>query len=374
MGEALGKHNVLIVDDLASNVKTLAEILKKDYTVTISLSGEEALEIVEGGSVDIVLLDIIMPELDGYEVCQRIKETEIGKKIPIIFVTVLSESLDEVKALSAGAVDFITKPVHAPSVRAKVKNHLEMVKILKTVEEQAAELKEVTAFREEMNHLYQTNLQGPLDRIISLINHLNWTTDPSDAQVEILQSILKQAYKFSNLLNFSINLFNIRKDEYRFMPKPFNFISLIDDLLLVEKDLIEASNIPVRVLVHGRPRRQRDSFSVDADVSLCYSILNVLIINAVESSPAGDEVTIFLETVFQDGKNYLTIKVHTKGLFVHKSRSLNQSIAQRKKQDKDEFDIYAIRLMTEVQRGIMEIEASEEFGTTVKLAFMNHES
>ena len=367
MSEQQTKQTVLIVDDLVSNIKTLAEILRQDHKIFIASSGQQALDVVENEPIDLVLLDIVMPEMDGYEVCERLKETEAGKKIPIIFVTVLSENLDEVRALTTGAIDFITKPVHAPTVRAKVKNHLSMVKMMKTIEDQNKQIMEASLFREEMSHLYQTNLREPQERIVSLINHLNWTTNPTDDQIEILQQILKQAYRFSNLLNFSIDLFNIRKNEYVFTPKNFNVLSLIDDFLLVEKDYIAKSQVPITIRVYGQSRKIEGKFNVSGDVILCYSILSTALMHAIHCSPAGKSVNIMLETSHNRGKPYSAIKIHTEGKLFLNNSVLSTSIPLHKQKDKTEFDFYAIRLMTEVQDGIFNLECSEGFGSTIEI-------
>ncbi|MBF0381399.1 MAG: response regulator [Magnetococcales bacterium] len=361
------KQTILIVDDLVSNIKTLAEILKQDHKIIIASSGKQALDIVKDEAIDLILLDIVMPEMDGYEVCSRLKKTEVGKKIPIIFVTVLSENLDEVRALNAGAIDFITKPVHAASVRAKIKNHLLMVNMMKTIEEQNIQIQEASLFREEMSHLYQTNLREPQERIVSLINHLNWSTNPTDEQISILQQILKHAYRFSSLLNFSIDLFNIRRNEYFYTPKTFNALSLIDDFLLVEKDYVEKNQNPITIRVYGKSRKIEGKFEVKGDIVLCYSIVSVVLMNAIRCSPAGKNINILLETAHVRGKPYSAIKVHTEGEVLLSETDINDSIPNQKIQEKTEFDFYAIKLMTEVQKGIFNIECSKKFGSTLEV-------
>lgn len=118
------KPNILIVDDMQINLSFLLDILKDKYSVKIAKSGQKALEIVERGGVDLILLDIVMPEMDGYEVCKALKAKKKTQDIPLIFVTANSESEDEAKGFSLGAVDYITKPFQTSTVLARVKNHL----------------------------------------------------------------------------------------------------------------------------------------------------------------------------------------------------------------------------------------------------------
>ncbi|MBF0383826.1 MAG: response regulator [Magnetococcales bacterium] len=372
MSEGVEKHNILIVDDLVSNIKTLAETLRKEHNIFVATSGKDALALVDNESIDLILLDIVMPEMDGYEVCKSLKKTDVGKKIPVIFVTVLSESLDEVRALDAGAVDFITKPVHAPSVRAKVANHLAMVDMLKTIEKQNIQILEVAHAKEEMNHITQTDLRKPLERIVSLTNQLTWTTNPTDEQINLLQGLLKHTYRLSNLLNSSIELYNIRNNRYRFTPKSFDFLTLVDDFLMIEKEQIEEHKAIVRIQVHGSPRMSRDTFKVIGDVTLGYSIVSSIILNAITQSASGGVVSLFFETIHSGGKNNSIIKIHSEGrAFVEKDQvSLAVPLEGRRKG----FELYAVKLMTEVQKGTLQYDFAEDFGSTITLSFPSVDS
>lgn len=120
------KQKVLIVDDTPSNLLVLGEELKEDYQIYVAKSGEEALKRVEAIEPDLILLDILMPGLDGYQVCESLKEKEETRKIPIIFITAKNTEEDEVRGLDLGAVDYITKPFRLPIVKARVKTHLEL--------------------------------------------------------------------------------------------------------------------------------------------------------------------------------------------------------------------------------------------------------
>lgn len=120
------KQKVLIVDDSPTSLKVLGELLKADYAVYVATSGKAALEKAVADPPDLILLDIIMSDLDGYEVCRRLKAEESTKDIPVIFITAKSEEDDEVRGLALGAVDYITKPFRLPIVKARVQTHLEL--------------------------------------------------------------------------------------------------------------------------------------------------------------------------------------------------------------------------------------------------------
>lgn len=127
---------ILLVDDIVENLKLLVDIFRHDeYEVIVARSGEEALDIVIKASPDLILLDINMPGKNGYEVCKELKQSPRTSKIPIIFLTALSDTKDEKKGLSLGAVDFITKPFSPEIVQARVKNHLELKEYQDNLEE-----------------------------------------------------------------------------------------------------------------------------------------------------------------------------------------------------------------------------------------------
>jgi putative two-component system response regulator len=119
------KATILVVDDTPDDLALMSNLLLADYTVKIAISGEKALSIAESDSPpDLILLDIMMPEMDGYEVCRRLKHDLRTMNIPVIFLTAKAEEEDEKKGLELGAVDYITKPISPPIVMARVKTHL----------------------------------------------------------------------------------------------------------------------------------------------------------------------------------------------------------------------------------------------------------
>lgn len=122
----LSKCTVMIVDDTESNIDILLETLGDAYNVSVAMNGPSALKIVETRPPDLILLDIMMPEMDGYEVCRRLKANPKTRSIPVIFATAMSDIEDEAKGLELGAVDYLTKPLSPIIVSARVRNHLEL--------------------------------------------------------------------------------------------------------------------------------------------------------------------------------------------------------------------------------------------------------
>jgi serine phosphatase RsbU (regulator of sigma subunit) len=147
----MAKSRILVVDDTPANIKILADLLRKDYLLSVATSGADALEIAGSEDrPDLVLLDIMMPEMDGYEVCRRLKADSKTQDVPVIFVTAMSEVDDETRGFSLGAVDYITKPIRPPIVLARVAAHLELALARKTLAAQNKAMRDALAVAAEV--------------------------------------------------------------------------------------------------------------------------------------------------------------------------------------------------------------------------------
>lgn len=130
------KSTILIVDDEVSNIEIMNAILEEDYEICFATSGEQAIEIARTILPDLILLDILMPGIDGFEVCRQLKTDELLADVPVIFTTGLGDTEDEVRGLTLGAIDYVTKPIQPIILRARVGNHIE----LKRLRDQLAEI------------------------------------------------------------------------------------------------------------------------------------------------------------------------------------------------------------------------------------------
>ena len=136
-------NTILVVDDTPDNLTLMSGLLKDLYRVKVANGGERALRIAEGEDPpDLILLDVMMPDVDGYEVCRRLKADPRTRDIPVIFLTALSEVEDEMRGFELGAVDYITKPISPPLVQARVKTHLALKEVADFLKDKNAYLEE----------------------------------------------------------------------------------------------------------------------------------------------------------------------------------------------------------------------------------------
>jgi signal transduction histidine kinase len=166
MKDKIEKQDILLVDDNPENLRLLANILKpKGYTIRLANNGVKALDSVRAKAPKLILLDVQMPEMDGYETCKALKKNKAWKHIPIIFISALSEVMDKIKAFKSGAVDYIEKPFHVDEVLARVKTHL-------TVTVQREQLQEaVEKVQDAQNKMMQSEKMASLGTLSAGIAH-----------------------------------------------------------------------------------------------------------------------------------------------------------------------------------------------------------
>ncbi len=268
---------ILIVDDTPANLWVLGELLKKEYEVRVATNGLEAMEIVKSISPDLILLDIIMPGLDGYEVCRRLKQNPDFRMIPVIFISALGMPDQKIQAFQEGAVDYITKPFQAEEVMARVRTHIELSK-LKDLKREIAERK---LFEKRMIQMQRLEAIGTLaggiahdfNNILSpimalaelLMMDLPAGSPEYDRAAEIHEAGRRAANLVGQILSFS------RPQEHHKMPVRIQ-------LILKEVVKLSRATIPSNIeIIHSI---QNDCGPVLADPTNIHQVAMNLITNA----------------------------------------------------------------------------------------------
>ena len=187
---------VLVVDDTPENIDVLCAILSKDYMVKIATNGSLALIIANASPPDLVLLDVAMPGMDGYEVCTRLKENEATRRIPVIFVTARDDIDAETRGLAAGANDYLTRPINARIVSARVKTHLALYDQRRHLEIMVGER---TAELEESNRILEETRLGILTRLCRAAEYRDNDTGLHITRVSLLSKMLAGAAGHSDV-------------------------------------------------------------------------------------------------------------------------------------------------------------------------------
>lgn len=197
------KPLILAVDDTPENLDVVKGILSDDYTLRAAINGKMALKIAEAQLPDLILLDVMMPEMDGYEVCMRLKENPKTKDIPVIFLTAKGQTEDEAKGLALGASDYIMKPVSPPILVARVKTHLALQQSMHDISEKSEMLEALSGKLAKYlsPQIYQSIFSGDKDVVLSnsrkkltifFSDIVNFTSTTEKMEPEELSSLLNQ--------------------------------------------------------------------------------------------------------------------------------------------------------------------------------------
>lgn len=228
MSRRVFENDAILIVDADKNLGVLFDYLKGyGFEVLVAHDGETVLTIAETVKPDIILLDVKIPDLDGFEVCRRLKASETTQDIPVIFMTSLANTVDKVRGFALGAVDYVTKPIQAEEVFARVRTHLTIQQLQRNLEEKNVRLEQEIAEREiliaELDafaHTVAHDLKNPLGVTINYAQLLRGYYDkmsPEDLN-QSLEMIVRNGQKMANIINELLLLASIRKEEVDLRP------------------------------------------------------------------------------------------------------------------------------------------------------------
>lgn len=353
------RPRVLIVDDQVANIDVLAEALGDAYELFAATTAERALELAASG-VDLVLLDVVMPDQDGFELCRTLKAREKTRGIPVIFVTALGEVEDEARGFEAGGVDYIAKPISPATVRARVRTHLELRGAQKRLEKEAEVLAENLRLKEHVERLSRHDLKTPLTSVVSMPQVLIEGGGLSDEQVRMLRAIESAGYRILDMVNRSLDLFRMESGAYEFRPARVDAREVATRVVEDLDTLARESGVTVELEAHGGA-----AVVVNAEELLTYSMLANLVKNAIEASPRGGVVRVALalegDRVRIDVANAGAVPAALREGFFRKYASSGKKAGTG-------LGAYSARLMAETQRGRIAMSTSEGTGTVVSVS------
>ena len=291
MVETNCKTTILIVDDNHNNVQLLKAILSlKGYQLLIAKNGIQALETVKAFLPDLILLDIMMPEMDGFEACKKLKESPPTENIPIIFLTAKSHIDDIMKGFELGAVDYITKPFSSNELVARVEIHLKLKFSQETVIRQRNELR-------EMVQILCHDISNPLGAIISSFELAEYEPNYLNQNRALILSYIKRQFEIIGLVR---ELRSIAEDKSTLNLKLVHFKTAINESLETLHFQLIRKNINVVLSL------EEDTVVVSEKVSLINSVLNNLLTNAIKFSYP--DSTIHISCRKNDDNVMITIK------------------------------------------------------------------
>lgn len=282
--ESTTQNTILVVDDTPENIDILNGLLQKDYKIKVAVNGKIALKICQSPAPpDIVLLDIMMPEMDGYEVCSKLKESEKTKNIPVIFLTAKDQAEDEAKGFSLGAVDYIKKPFNPIIVQARVKTHLAVKNSEEQLKEKNLKLKSaLEELKQAQAKMIQAEKMAALGQLIAGIAHeINTPLGSIRSSIETV---------ITSFSSFTDNMFQLEKEDISNLASILDLISNTEEYLSLKEKRelskrlinefaqhqIELSSIAAKTLIGLGIKNFSDSLKILSSAPNSKNLLDVL--------------------------------------------------------------------------------------------------
>ncbi len=281
-----GKPIILIVDDVPTNIQVLGTLLAKfNCELAVAMNGEQALDVVKKIQPDLILLDVMMPVMDGHETCRQLKSQESTRDIPVIFLSAKSETDDIVKGFKLGAVDYVTKPFIGKELIARVKTHLALKQTQKTLED---ELQSKDKFFSIISH----DLRGAFGIIMSFVDLIQNNRDYlSNEEIDELLSDI--GYTSRNTLDLLENLLQWARSQtgaIKYAPESIHLNKLMSEICEQHKNIANAKEISILT-------KSDVSHYVMADKNMVQLVLRNLIVNALKYTNKNGKIELISESL-----------------------------------------------------------------------------
>ncbi len=360
--------SILLVDDQPEQIDIIKSALEQNFIVKVAVKSKLVFQICRAGVIDLILLDVMMPDMNGYEICRQLKSNPATRDIPVIFLTSKDTQNDESMGLQLGAVDFIRKPSSPAVVLTRCRNtitHLqakgELSRKNEELKQTLEELKHAMEIREDMERISRHDLKGPLSSIIGFPELVLEGDNLTEQQRKFIKRIEQSGYTLLEMINRSLDLFKMENGTYILQPEKVDLLIILKKIV---DDLgIKSAHKEVQIDIVGEEGSDNlESFLIVGEKMLCYSLFYNLILNAVDASCKKGKVDIHLTT---DG-GFRTIQIINPGEVPHAIREhfFDKYITSGKK-DGTGLGTYSAWLAAKTQGGKIDLDMSQSGETSV---------
>lgn len=303
------EYKILIVDDVMSNVLLLKVLLTNEkFAIATASNGRQALEQVEKENPDLVLLDVMMPDMSGFEVAQHLKSNPNTADIPIIFLTALNSTADIVKGFQVGANDFISKPFNKEELIIRVTHQISLVAAKRLILSKTEELQRTIAGRDKLYSVIAHDLRSPMGSIKMVLNMLILNLPSEKIGAEMYEFLTMANQTTEDVFSLLDNLLKWTKSQIG----KLNVVYQDVDLVEVTDGVIEIFSM-VASLKKIRIREMKpEKMMVNADIDMLKTVVRNLLSNAIKFSKENSEVLVKMEEV--DGMAVVSVQDHGCGI------------------------------------------------------------
>ncbi len=354
--------NILVVDDNLENLKVVGNFLKEQgYRIALAFDGKSALSIIENNPIDMVLLDIMMPEMDGFEVCRQIKSKKEIANIPVIFLSAKNNTEDVIRGFELGGADYVTKPFVRSELLMRVKNHLELSAVRNR-------LIETLQTRDKLYSIIAHDLRTPFVNIANLIDTIKSGIIEvgSDDFFELMQLLDESARKTNALLNNLIDWAKVQSGKLNLNRLNLDISVVIEDCIHLLSGNARVKGISIKSSVQPETFAFFDAITVN-------TIFRNILSNAIKFTPEGGMITISAS----ESDNYLSVIITDTGVgmsdeTIHHIFSRNQSFTSigTKSENGSGLGLQLVKEMIEQNDAKIRIESELDKGTSFIIEFL----
>jgi signal transduction histidine kinase len=281
------KSYILLVDDTEANLRVLGPLLRAEgWSVAAATRGEQALQLIAQRRPDLILLDVMMPEMDGFEVCRRLRADPATRDLPILFITALTDEENIVRGFREGAQDYIAKPFRQAELVARVRTHLALRQTTRRAEKQAADLTRLNADKDRFFSIIAHDLRSPLAGLLGLSEALAANLS-GFSPAEITESTVEMAKSARNLYQLLENLLEwsqLQTGHMEFRPECLNLVALLGELAELFSQSAQQKGITLRL--------ELQPAAAWGDRRMMHAVFRNLLSNALKFTPSGGLVTL----------------------------------------------------------------------------------
>ena len=349
------KPTLLVVDDTPDNLRLIADLFEDDYRVRVAQSGQKALTLCTSENPpDLVLLDVMMPGMDGFEVATRMREHPASAHIPVIFVTALTDAASRQRGMHLGAVDFVTKPLEPDVLRLRVQNFMRHISHHLQQQAEYDALLANARLREDVDAMLRHDVKGPLAGLLGLVRELAGDAALNPQQGGKIRLIEQAARQALDTIELSSTVFSIENGNYHAQPQPVDLAALLAQVVALAQAGVAERRIAITLDAHaGTPPARGDS-------ALCHGVFHNLLKNACEAAPRDSSVhvTLWNETP-------LRVTIANRGAVPPqlRERFFARNVTAGKPGGSG-IGTYSAKVLTEAQGGTIEMASDDALNST----------